>query len=60
MQKKIRAAQKEKVYYMLIMGDREIENSEVNVRERSGETHNAKIEDFVKEASDKINKRELN
>jgi threonyl-tRNA synthetase len=37
MQAKIRAAQLQKVPYMLVVGDREVENHEVAVRLRSGE-----------------------
>ncbi len=47
MQKKIRNAQKQKIPYMLIIGDQEIEKKEVNVRSRDGKTENQKIEDFV-------------
>ncbi|GHO71091.1 threonine--tRNA ligase [Ktedonobacter sp. SOSP1-52] len=36
MQKKIRNAQLQKVPYMLVLGDKEAENGEVNVRHRSG------------------------
>lgn len=37
MQKKIRNAQVEKVPYMLVIGDKEVESNTVNVRHRSGE-----------------------
>ncbi len=47
MQKKIRNAQKQKIPYMLIIGDQEIEKKEVNVRSRDGKTENQKIEEFV-------------
>ena len=36
MQKKIRNAQLQKIPYMLVLGDKEAENGEVNVRHRSG------------------------
>ncbi len=36
MQKKIRNAQKQKIPYMLIVGDREVESRKVNVRLRDG------------------------
>ena len=35
--KRIRQAQKQKVPYMLIAGDREVEESQVSIRLRSGE-----------------------
>ena len=47
MQKKIRNAQKEKVFYMVIVGDREIESEEVNVRMRDGKATNQKLDDFI-------------
>jgi threonyl-tRNA synthetase len=34
---RIRAAQKQKVPYMMILGDREVEELQVSIRERSGE-----------------------
>ena len=37
---KIRDAQLRKVPYMLVVGDKELENNNVSVRLRSGETHN--------------------
>lgn len=56
---KIRNAQNEKVPYMLIMGDKEIENNEVSVRNRTGESKNYKLSEFVeivkKEIKDKKN-----
>jgi threonyl-tRNA synthetase len=48
MQAKIRDAQLQKVPYMLIMGDREVENGAVAVRLRSGEDLGAQpIADFI-------------
>ena len=44
---KIRNAQNEKVPYMLIVGDKEIEANEVSVRNRAGESKNHKLSEFV-------------
>ncbi len=57
MQKKIRLAQQEKAYYMLVLGDKEIESGEVNVRDRSGKNSNMKIEDFTNKAKLEIENR---
>lgn len=45
---KIRNATAEKVPYMLIMGDKEIENNEVSVRNREGQSKSYKLADFIK------------
>lgn len=54
---KIRNAQNEKVPYMLIMGDKEIENNEISVRNRAGESKSYKLSEFMeiikKEIEDK-------
>ena len=56
---KIRNAQNEKVPYMLIMGDKEIENNEISVRNRAGESKNYKLSEFTeivkKEIDNKTN-----
>ena len=57
MQKKIRNAQKEKVFYMLVIGDREQEAGEVNVRTRDGKTSNLTVESFVQTVQTEIQKR---
>jgi threonyl-tRNA synthetase len=61
MQAKIRGAQLQKVPYMLIMGDREVENRAVAVRLRSGEDLGAQpLADFVAMAQDAVaQKRDL-
>ncbi len=51
---KIRNAQNEKVPYMLIMGDKEIENNEVSVRNRSGESKNYKLSEFTETIVEEI------
>lgn len=46
---KIREAQMEKVPYMLIIGEKEVETNEISIRLRdTGETISMKLEDFVK------------
>lgn len=52
MQKKIRNAQKLKIPYMLIIGDHEIEKSEVNVRSRDGNTMSMLVQDFLRKADE--------
>jgi threonyl-tRNA synthetase len=60
MQKKIRGAQKEKVYFMAILGDREIEQEEINIRDRSGENKNWKSTDFIAHVKQMIQTRAKN
>ena len=58
MQAKIRDAQLQKVPYMLIMGDREVENEAVAVRLRSGEDMGAQsIADFSAMAQSAVAER---
>ena len=59
MNSKIRDAQKEKVPYMLVIGDREMEAGQVALRRRNGENPGAmSVEDFIalarQEIADKI------
>lgn len=58
MQKKIRNAQKEKAFYMLIVGDREMEAGEVNVRTRDGKAENTKVPRFLENVSKKYRNRD--
>ncbi|HJZ73072.1 MAG TPA: threonine--tRNA ligase [Vicinamibacterales bacterium] len=52
---KIREAQLQKIPYMLVVGDREVENSTVSVRERSGGDKGAtSIDAFIVAAHDEI------
>ena len=44
---KIRDAQNEKVPYMIILGDKEIEKDEISVRNRSGENSSMKLSKFI-------------
>lgn len=58
---KIREAQMQKVPYMLVVGDKEIENNAVAVRDRKeGDRGSMKLEDFIadiqKEIREKVNK----
>ena len=57
---KIREAQMEKIPYMLIVGDKEVENGEVSVRSRKdgnkGEV--VKVEEFIKKIKEEIGNRD--
>jgi threonyl-tRNA synthetase len=57
---KIREAQLQKVPYMLVIGDKEAEQSQVSIRLRSGETmNNLPIEEVLKMISKDIKNRNL-
>lgn len=47
MQAKIRAAQMQKIPYMLVIGDKEIEASKIAVRNRAGETNVVGLDEFL-------------
>lgn len=49
---KIRQAQLEKVPYMLVLGDKEVENGTVAVRDREGKTTVMPLADFIAKASE--------
>jgi threonyl-tRNA synthetase len=58
MQKKIRNAQLQKVPYMLIAGDRDVEESAVSFRYRSGNQDNGvPVEEAVDRITDAVNRR---
>ena len=58
MQAKIRDAQMEKVPYMLIVGDREMEANQVNLRRRDGEVPGAmSVEAFIALAKEAVEER---
>ncbi len=58
---KIRNAQAEKVSYMFIVGDKEIEKNAVAVRKRSGEDLGSKdLDDFVKAIKKEIDEKTIN
>jgi len=55
---RIRAAQKQKVPYMMILGDREVEEEQISIRERSGENLDPMSLDAMLELlTSKINSR---
>ncbi|WP_432663930.1 threonine--tRNA ligase [Wukongibacter baidiensis] len=57
---KIREAQLQKVPYMLIVGDKELENKEISVRSRDkGELGSQKLDDFIEQVVSEIKNREL-
>ncbi len=56
---KIREAQGQKVPYMLVIGDRESESGEVNVRTRSGKTLNMTLDAFCDAISAEVRERAL-
>ncbi|MFU8773143.1 MAG: threonine--tRNA ligase, partial [Anaerolineales bacterium] len=58
MNAKIRDAQNQKIPYMLVVGDREVEQETVSVRLRTGENLGGiSLGDFLSRAEDEINKR---
>jgi len=60
MQAKIRDAQMEKIPYMLVVGDREMQNGEVNLRRRDGEVPGAmSVDAFIAMALDTVRERRL-
>jgi len=60
MQAKIRNAQMQKVPYMLVIGDREVEAETVNLRTRDGDVPGAMpVEDFVELAREAIEEKRL-
>lgn len=57
---KIRDAQEKQIPYMLVIGDKEMENSEVNVRSRRAEHQvSMKIDEFVSKIKEEIRSRSL-
>jgi threonyl-tRNA synthetase len=60
MQAKIRQATMQKVPYMLIIGDREVETGKVSLRQRDGKRHNqVEFAAFVAQVQEKIASRAL-
>jgi threonyl-tRNA synthetase len=58
MQKKIRNAQLQKVPFMLIAGDRDVENDAVSFRYRSGDQDNGvSVDDAVDRVLDAVRRR---
>jgi threonyl-tRNA synthetase len=61
LQAKIRDAQMEKVAYMFIIGDKEVEAKTVAVRKRNGEDLGSKnLEDFTKALKKEIEEKTIN
>ena len=58
---KIREAQLEKVPYMVILGDKEIDQNNISVRSRhEGDLGSSSVEDFIAKIKDETAKRTLN
>jgi len=58
---KIRDAQKEKVAYMLIVGEREVKDGTVSERGRSGKDYGSmKLEEFIKNIKEEIDRKTIN
>ena len=56
---KIRDARMQRVPYMLIIGDNEVANNTVSVRNRKQETVDMSVADFINKAADEIARRDL-
>ncbi len=57
---KIRSAQMEKVPYMIILGDKELESGKISVRHRKdGDLGEMNIDEFIKRVSEEIKTRRL-
>ena len=56
---KIRDARMQRIPYMLIIGDNEVANNTVSVRNRKQETTDMSVADFISKAADEIARRDL-
>ena len=56
---KIREAQMQKIPYMLVIGDKEVEDGSVAVRTRSGEQQNMSYADFLKKITEERDTKAL-
>lgn len=54
---KIRNAQNEKIPYMLVLGDKEIENKEVSIRNRKGENLTSSLSKFIEKIKSEIDNK---
>jgi len=54
---KIRAAQEEKVPYMLVVGDKEVEGGEINVRQRDGSQETMGVGELVEKLQQEIEQK---
>ena len=59
MNQKIRQAQLEKVPYMLIIGDKEVETGDVSVRLRTGEQEIQALGSFIETVKDVVRTKSL-
>jgi len=60
MNKKIRNAQLQKINYILVIGDKEVENNTVNVRTRDEEIlGEKKLNDFISELKEEVNSKKI-
>ena len=58
MQSKIRNAQMQKVPYMIVLGDKEVESKQISVRSRNGESKNGiSLEEFLSELKAEISEK---
>ncbi|MBT5023635.1 threonine--tRNA ligase [Candidatus Woesearchaeota archaeon] len=56
--KKVREAQLEQVNYILVVGDKELENNTVNIRTRDNQVHGEKpVDKFIEELTEEIKER---
>ncbi|MDU2096274.1 MAG: His/Gly/Thr/Pro-type tRNA ligase C-terminal domain-containing protein, partial [Negativicoccus succinicivorans] len=56
---KIRGAQLEKVPYMLILGDKEVEAQSISIRNRAGEeTNDVALQDFIADLQKAVRERQ--
>ena len=56
---KIREAQMQKIPYMLVIGDKEVEDGSVAVRTRTGEQMNMSYADFLKKITEERDTKAL-
>ncbi len=56
---KIREAQMQKTPYMIVLGDKEVENGEVAVRSRKGDLGTMKFEDFMAKLKEEVETKSL-
>ena len=49
----------QKIPYMIVLGDKEVENGEVAVRDRKGDLGTMKLEDFVAKLKEEVDTKAL-
>jgi threonyl-tRNA synthetase len=57
--KKIRNAKTEKVPYVLVLGDKEVETKTVTIESRTGNEGAVSVEDFLERLKGEIDERKL-